>query len=152
MSIGEICETVVVTTTEDADLVQAAELMRQKHVGYLVVAQPLHGTRELGPCGVLTDRDIVVAVIAKGLDPKTLRVGDVMTPLPVVIDADASVSDTLGEMRRLGVRRLPVTSNRGELVGVVSIDDILRSLVENLGLLSDVMRTEISVEQIVRVG
>lgn len=85
------------------------------------------------PVGVITDRDIVVAVIAKDVDPRTLTVADVMTSDPVLVREDASLSTLLAEMRRIGARRMPIVDADGLLVGVVSLDDVLERLAEELG-------------------
>ncbi|MBV8301443.1 MAG: CBS domain-containing protein, partial [Candidatus Dormibacteraeota bacterium] len=109
----------------------AAKLMREWHVGYLVVVDS-RNPASLRPVGVLTDRDIVVAVVAKGEDPRALQVGDVMTRDPLVIAVDKSLAFALGEMRRIGVRRVPVVGAAGEVVGVLSLDDVLDALAEQL--------------------
>jgi CBS domain-containing protein len=76
--------------------------------------------------GVLTDRDIVVTVVARQIDPAAVRVGEIMTPDPVTIAENASVAQALQELRRIGVRRIPVVGLRGELVGVLSFDDLMQ--------------------------
>ena len=78
------------------------------------------------PVGVLTDRDIVLEVVAREVDPRTVRVGDIMTTNPVTIGEDESVEEALKDMRNFGVRRLPVVGQRAELVGIVAVDDVLR--------------------------
>jgi CBS domain-containing protein len=80
------------------------------------------------PVGVLTDRDIVVATVARGVDPRALRVDDVMTRAPVVAVALESIEAALLKMHKTGVRRVPVVSSQGELYGVLSIDDALTSI------------------------
>ncbi|HEY6922469.1 MAG TPA: CBS domain-containing protein, partial [Steroidobacteraceae bacterium] len=110
MNVGQICVRNVVTARELDDLTKAAEVMREKHIGYLVVVGPKVGVSGFVPIGVLTDRDIVIGVVAKNTDPKTLRVGDLMTRQPVVVDENDSITQALGEMRRIGVRRIPVVS------------------------------------------
>lgn len=149
-NIGQICQRDVVTAAESDDLVAAAQRMRESHVGYLIVAEPDVSTHSLRPVGVLTDRDIVVAVIAKDIDPHALAVGDVMTREPVVVREEASVTEALKEMRRIGVRRMPVVGARGELRGVVSIDDVLETLAEELGNIAGSIRHEQRVEGVFR--
>lgn len=141
-SIGDICQRNVVTIREYEDLTAAAQRMREEHVGYLVVAEPQVLDQTLKPVGVITDRDIVIAVVAKEVDPRTLKVGDVMTRQPVVASEDSSVSAALQEMRRIGVRRLPVIGRRGELLGVVSIDDLLETFAEELANIAGLIRNE----------
>jgi CBS domain-containing protein len=149
-NIGLICQRDVVTIREADDLTAAAQRMREKHVGYLIVAEPDALDKALKPVGVLTDRDIVVAVVARGVDPHALKVGDVMTRKPVVITEDDSIEDSVREMRRIGVRRMPVISQGGNLVGVVSIDDVLETLAEELGNIAGTIRNEQRTESALR--
>jgi len=128
MNVGQACQRNVVTVRPLDDLTAAAQLMREKHVGYLVVVEPSAEAGFSTPVGVLTDRDIVVASVARGVDPRALRVGDVMTRAPVVAATLESVEEALVKMRKTGVRRVPVIGSRGELVGVLSIDDALTSM------------------------
>ena len=141
-NIGQIAQRNVVTVREADDLVAAAKRMREQHVGYLIVAEPEASSQSLRPVGVLTDRDIVVAVIAKDIDPHALTVGDVMIREPVVVREDSPITSALQEMGRIGVRRMPVVGARGELLGVVSIDDVLETLADELGNIAGSIRHE----------
>ncbi|MGA7540051.1 MAG: TSUP family transporter [Steroidobacteraceae bacterium] len=127
MDIGKICNRNVITVGEVGELTLAAQLMREKHIGYLVVVKPSE-EGSVTPIGVITDRDIVVAVVAREIDPRSLTVGNVMTRQPAVVDEATSVSTALQLMRRIGVRRLPVIGRGGVLVGVLSLDDVLDTL------------------------
>jgi len=111
----------------------AARLMRENHVGCLVVVDEVGGRRIV--VGVLTDRDIVTAVVASDLDPSTLNVEDVMTTDLVTAREDDSLIDLMHTMRGKGVRRIPVVGAAGELIGVVTLDDVLDILAQELGLL-----------------
>jgi CBS domain-containing protein len=122
----------VVVVRPDDELSWAARVMREKHIGYLVVVEPAPAEGMLRPVGVLTDRDIVVAVVAREIDARSLRVEDVMTRKPVVARTDEPLSAALREMKRIGVRRLPVVAEHGELVGVVSLDDVIDALASQL--------------------
>jgi CBS domain-containing protein len=150
MNVGDVCHKNPVTVRPFDEITVAAQLMREKHVGYIVVAEP--GTREadLRPLGVLTDRDIVITVVAREADPNFLRVNDVMTRSPVVALADESLGSALGKMRRIGVRRLPVIGEREELVGVLSLDDIIDQLVGELQSVAGSIRTGRAIEQTLR--
>jgi CBS domain-containing protein len=138
MKVREICKSDVVTIRGFDELIVAANRMRERHVGYLVVVEPMAPGLEppgrLGekPIGVLTDRDLVVTVMAGGADPRLLKVEDVMTRRAVTAYDDESVGDALLKMRSIGVRRLPVISAKGALVGVLSVDDVLDSLASEL--------------------
>ncbi len=133
LTTGEICTREVVFAERLMPLVEAARLMREHHVGCLVVVDGGAGPRRVA--GVLTDRDIVVAVVARGLDAQTLTVGDVMSAEPAVAREDDSLIDLMRLMRARGVRRVPVVGAQGELVGLATLDDLLAVLTEELGLL-----------------
>jgi CBS domain-containing protein len=150
MNIGKLGRRNVVTVREFDDLTQAAQLMRDKHVGYLVVVAPSPAENALRPIGVLTDRDIVVAVVGRDINPRELRVGDVMTREPVVIGEGKSVSAALSEMRRIGVRRLPVVGGLGQLVAVVSLDDILEHVAGEMLEVAGSLRNEQLIESALR--
>lgn len=150
MNVGEICVRNVVTVRESDELSKAAAVMREQHVGYLVVVEPKVGESGFAPVGVLTDRDIVVGVVAKDTDPKALRVGDLMTRQPVVVHESASLNEALGEMRNIGVRRMPVVGRGSILVGVLSLDDILGAISEELLGVAGSVRKELKVEQALR--
>jgi CBS domain-containing protein len=106
---------------------RAAERMHQRAVGMLVVLDP-----EKRPVGVLTDRDIVERVVAQRRDAGTTKVGDVMTPSPATVRENASIESAISMMRAHSVRRLPVVDDQGQLSGVVSLDDVLVLLAEEL--------------------
>src|SRR5690348_9213565 len=110
MKVGDVCTRSVVTVSEFEDLMAAAELMRKKHIGYLVIVEPSVADGTVVPVGVITDRDPVMRVIARGAEVRSLRVGDVMTRQPVLAMEENSVSVALHYMREIGVRRLPVVN------------------------------------------
>jgi CBS domain-containing protein len=150
MNVQDICTRDVVTAREFDELTAAAQLMREKHVGCLIVVTPAVEEGSFKPIGVLTDRDIVIAVVARETDPRTLRVGDLMTRQPVVVSEEASVASALGEMRRIGVRRVPVIGRRGMLVGILSLDDILGALSGELLDVAGSIRSEVKIEKALR--
>lgn len=133
LTTGEICTRNVTIAFRATTVDGAARLMRENHVGCLVVVDEAGGLRIV--VGVLTDRDIVTAVVAPGLDPATLCVGDVMSTDLVTAREDDSLIDLMRAMRRKGVRRIPVVGGQGELIGVASLDDVLDILAQELGLL-----------------
>lgn len=147
MNAGSVCKQGVVTVTPTDDLIAAAHLMREKHVGYLVVSDTSLGGRVVG---VLTDRDIVVAVLAQEVDVRALKVGDVMTRDPLVIEDGQSIEVVLRHMREAGVRRVPVVDHSGALTGVLSIDDVLERIAEQLINIAGSIRNEQRMERAVR--
>lgn len=130
MDIGEICNREVVFATEEMSVKSAAELMRNEHIGSLVVVREA----ELGRVvvGMVTDRDIAIVAVAREFDPQTLRVGDIMSSDPITARPDESVGDVLHTMRQRGVRRMPVTTDDNVLIGIVALDDLLEILAEEL--------------------
>ena len=134
MRIGEICTLETIFCKREESVQGAALLMRQHHVGDLVVVDPLDGERV--PVGIVTDRDIVVSVIALGLDPASLQVGDIMTSELLTVNENDDVYETIERMRFRGIRRVPVVNAAGGLMGIVSADDLLEFLAEEMGDLS----------------
>src|ERR1035437_7857032 len=133
LTTGEICTREVTIAFKKTTLIGAARLMRENHVGCLVIVEETGGIRIV--VGVLTDRDIVTTAVASDLDLGTLHVEDVMITDLVTAREDDSLIDLMHTMRRKGVRRIPVVGEQGELVGVVTLDDVLDILAQELGLL-----------------
>jgi CBS domain-containing protein len=136
MNAGEICNREVVIARRDTSLTEAAKLMREHHVGSLVVV--MDRAKERVPVGILTDRDIVVAAIAKELDVRRLTVGEVMSGGVFVVREQDGLAEVLRAMREHGVRRVPVVTPGGALAGLLTIDDLLELVAEELG---DFVRT-----------
>jgi CBS domain-containing protein len=134
MQIGEIATVQTVCCKRNETVQGAALLMRKQHVGDLVVIDQPDGERV--PVGIVTDRDIVVSVIALGLDPSSLLVGDIMSDDLMTVSEKDDVYDTIEQMRLRGIRRVPVTNAAGGLTGIVSADDLLEFLAEEMGELS----------------
>lgn len=149
MNAGSVCKRGVVTVTPADDLVAAAHLMREKHVGYLIVSeQGRHISKRV--VGVLTDRDIVVAVLAQEVDAHALKVGDVMTREPLLIEEGQSIEAVLRHMHEAGVRRVPVVDRSGALTGVLSIVDVLENIAAQLIDIAGSIRNEQRMERVVR--
>lgn len=140
MAIGEICNREVVVVTRETPVVEAAQLMRHHHVGDVVVVLEEAGLRT--PVGILTDRDIVVEVVAAGLDPAGLKVGDIMAPDLATVREDTGVFEAIRYMRDKGVRRMPVVDADGDLIGILALDDLLDLLAEELNALARLIARE----------
>jgi predicted transcriptional regulator len=138
MSVSAVCNHNVATIERGAGVVEAAARMRAEHVGDLIVVEQ-RATRQV-PVGILTDRDIVVAVVAKRVSPSSVTVGDAMSAEILTVNQDNGIEHALREMRRAGVRRAPVVDSGGELVGVLSIDDVIDHLAVQLGHIADIIR------------
>ena len=147
MDVRSLCRRDVSTVRQIDELGVAAKRMRDAHVGYLVVAEPLPLGGWSRPLGVLTDRDIIIEVLAKDVDPRTVTVGDVMTRDPVVVSEAHTLSFALQAMRRIGARRIPVVGAAGHLVGILSLDDVVGYLAKELHEASATVRHELEVEK-----
>jgi CBS domain-containing protein len=130
MGVGEICSREVVFARRADSVAQAARLMREHHVGSLVVVDERDGQRF--PAGMLTDRDVAVGVVALGLDPGRTPVETAMPGEVVCVRDTDGLGRAAALMRAQGVRRLPVVDGKGELVGILSADDMLDVLAEEL--------------------
>ena len=130
LTAGDLCTRETVCVPRTASLTDAARLMRERHVGSLVIADEQPAGRV--PAGVITDRDLVTAVLAPDVDVHALRVEDVMSTEPVVAQERASLFDALAVMRSKGVRRLVVTDTQGLLQGVLALDDVIEVVSEQL--------------------
>jgi CBS domain-containing protein len=145
MNAGELCNRNVVTTERETGIAEAARLMRDQHVGSLIVVENRDGHPE--PVGILTDRDIVIEVIAEGIGLDEVSVGDVMSYALLKVNERETVFDTAQRMRARGVRRVPVITDSGELAGILALDDILELLSEELSLLARLTSREAEQEQ-----
>jgi CBS domain-containing protein len=148
MSVGQICNRDTVIVRKDDSIVEAAQLMREFHVGSVVVVED--AAEGAKPVGILTDRDLVVEILAAGLDPNAVAVGDIMSYELTTAREDEGLWETLQRMRAKGVRRLPVVTDRGSLVGIVTSDDLLELLAGELGQLVKIARKEREREQTAR--
>ena len=148
MFAGEFCNRDVVITGVSDSLRSAIQLMRTHHVGDVLVVEKVTGTNT--PVGILTDRDIVIEVLAQDVEIDSVTVADVMSDLLITVTEDTGLSETLDVMRSHGVRRLPVIDHSGRLQGIVSIDDILEVLAEQLQKLAILVKTEQRREQLER--
>lgn len=130
MSVGEFCNREVVIARRDESALQAARLMRHHHVGDLVVVDERDGRRV--PVGILTDRDLVMEVLAEDLGGRALTVGDIMHTDLLLADEDQELMDTVKQMRDRGVRRVPVVDQQGKLQGILALDDVVELVAEQL--------------------
>lgn len=137
---GEICNRDVVHAHRDTPVAEAARLMREHHVGDLVVLDGREG--EQTPVGIVTDRDLVVEVLAAGVRPEDLTVGDVMSDDLVTAREEDGLLDLIRRMRAKGVRRVPVVDRAGALVGILAVDDLIELLAEQVTDLAKLIARE----------
>ena len=140
MQLSSFCVLKVACCSPRSTVLEAAQLMRRKHTGDLVVIDD--DEEKPSPLGIITDRDVVVEVLGKGLDPAITTVGSVIRTPVVVAEEGEDSSQVLERMRAHGVRRIPVVGPGGKLVGIVTADDMLRRLAADSALLTEVVSAE----------
>ena len=140
MLLKEICVLDVASCGRDTGILEAARLMRQHHTGDLIVVDDPDGDRV--PVGIVTDRDIVVEVLANGLDLTGTKVAQIMSAKLVIAAAAEDTSDAMDRMRLHGVRRLPVVDHDGRLMGIVTLDDMLTLHAAQATVLADIVSKE----------
>lgn len=138
MKIGSICRRRVVTIDAASSLTQAAALMREHHVGALVVTSAsAEGTHVRG---IVTDRDLVIHVLARGSETAGVRVGELTGAAPFSVHEEDSLSDAIAAMKSHGVRRLLVTNSGERLCGILSLDDVVSACGDLIEGLAGVIR------------
>lgn len=140
MNAGDICTRIVVFANRGESVYRAAQLMRRFDVGNVVVVDDGNNIRR--PVGIVTDRDITVKVVANGLDPRQLDVGEVMMGDLVTIDENMTLEEIVETMETSGVRRLPVVNEDGGLEGILALDDIIDLLAEELGSVATLIQRQ----------
>jgi CBS domain-containing protein len=140
MLLNEVYTPDVVYCSADSTALAAARLMRERHVGDVVVVDEPNGDQT--PIGVVTDRDIVVEVIAKDQDPAKVSVREIMRTPVVVAQATEDVSEAVERMKVHGVRRIPVMGESQRLVGILCLDDLLKQIAAEAGTLVDIVSRE----------
>lgn len=148
MSIGELCNREVVVIGANASINEAVKLMRQYNVGDIVVVAQ-RGIHSI-PVGILTDRDLVIEIMARDVDPQSVTVGDVMSTALVTAREDEELVDVVHRMRNQGVRRVPIVNEHGGLEGIIAVDDVLSLLAEQITGLAELVRKELQHERTVR--
>jgi len=118
LSVGEVMTRRVVYLPEATTLDEAAQAMRDKGIGDVVVTS--------GPTmvGLVTDRDIVIRAIAENLPPKKTTLGSITAHELIMVEQSATVEEALQAMRERGVRRLLVCDSDRKVVGIISLSDL----------------------------
>ena len=136
MNLWQMCTHEVVTVDPGMSIIDAARLMRDKHVGSVVV---MSDTIPPSPVGILTDRDIVIRVVAFAGEQTLLNVEQAMSPALVTTSESNGAYEALQLMRANGVRRLLVTGEDGGLRGIASFDDIVMLFAEGATAMAQTM-------------
>jgi Predicted signal-transduction protein containing cAMP-binding and CBS domains len=134
MAVGELCRTEVITAAPGVSAAELARLMTDANVGSVIIT-----TDDDRPVGIVTDRDLVVRVLAEHRDPKSTIVEDIMTTELVLLEEGTGLYDAVRCARDEGVRRLPVVDSDGRLTGIITVDDIVRLLVREMSCVTDIM-------------
>jgi CBS domain-containing protein len=141
VTVGEFCNRRVITIGKTDTVLEAARRMRTHHVGSLVVVEEAAG--KVTPVGIVTDRDIVVGVVAPASPYlESLQVGDILTEPLVTAREKESLVDALKTMRASGIRRMPVVNDAGVLEGIIAFDDLLEFLSDELADLAALVSRE----------
>lgn len=135
MSLERFCRKEVITATPGEPVWTAAQKMTQAHVGAVVVVDD-----NRAPIGILTDRDVAARVVAGLRDPEDTPVGDVMTAHVESLPQTTPLDSALFAMREYGVRRMPITDEKGRVCGLLSLDDLLVLLSAELGMTAEAVR------------
>ncbi len=144
MRVGEYCTREVAFATREMGVAEVARVMRSEHVGTVVVVDEENGARH--PVGIVTDRDLVLEVLAAGLDPDAVSVGDLCTRALATACDDDDLMITLERMGSLGVRRMPVLDAEGALAGILAADDVMEVVGELCGHIATLFSREVAAE------
>ncbi|WP_255150223.1 CBS domain-containing protein [Halorarius halobius] len=136
MPVSDVARTDVVTASRAQTAGNLATVMSEEEVGSVVI------TDERKPVGIVTDRDLVVEVLEPRRDPKTTTAGDVMTESPATVTATEGVFEATRAMHDNTVRRMPVVDDEGNVAGIVTLDDLLVLLTDELDNLASVIESE----------
>lgn len=145
MDLRKIGKRKVATVYRDMNVGEAARIMRDSHLGDVVVIERRDG--KINPIGILTDRDIVMATTALGISPFDFRVEDVMTHSLITAPSDSTLNHIIRLMKEQGIKRVPLVNETGELDAIVAVEDVIRFLTTELHELSQVYERQRELEQ-----
>ena len=148
LNVGSVASRIVITAPPGMRVAAVARLMREQHVGTVVVVS--EGVTPSKPAGLLTDRDLVMEILAQGVNPELVNVGDIATRPVVTAREDDTLFDAIQSMNRNAVRRLVVVDGDGVLTGLLSMDDVIGVLAEELTGLSKTIDREARSERVQR--
>jgi CBS domain-containing protein len=143
MNLSQLCQRDILTLSAEASVRKAAEMMRTHHVGALALTDPEDPTRVVG---VVTDRDLVIHLLAQDRTPQEQNIGAFSTVHLIRVPGTATVHEAVQAMNQHGVRRVFITEPNGRLMGLLSIDDLLATLADELSALSQALRMGIDLE------
>jgi CBS domain-containing protein len=136
MTVYTVCQTSVVSVKPDSTVQFVAELMRDKNIGCVVV------TENHKPVGIITDRDIALRSASLCGEPEMALIESIMTRDISTIRKDAGIFDAIQEMKATGVRRMPIVDSSGRLVGLLTVDDLIRLLAREMADIARIIGKE----------
>ncbi|NIP38965.1 MAG: CBS domain-containing protein [Candidatus Dadabacteria bacterium] len=136
MSISTLCNKQVICVEMGTSIDEVGKLMEEKNIGCVVVID------NEKPCGLVTDRDILIRVINQGLSPAETYVDDIMSELVMTLDEDMGLHEALEKVKGMSVRRFPVTDKNGNLIGIVTLDDIIYLLGKEMSDVASIIKSE----------
>lgn len=145
VKIGEICNRSVITVSKNASILEVVREMRKHHIGDVIVTERTDGVEK--PLGIVTDRDIVIELLAEEVALGTVNVGDVMSMTLVTAPHDADLFETLRFMGIKGVHHIPVLDDDGGLFGVLSVNDLMSVLTKELSFIAGISAKQIERER-----
>jgi CBS domain-containing protein len=145
MNVGKLCSRGPITASTSASLLDVAQRMRAAHVGAVVIMDGDGPGAQVR--GIITDRDIVRAQLARTAELSSLNAADAMTRNPLVLTEENSIDAAIEHLRARDVRRAPVVDRDGRLVGVISVDDLLRQVAANVGALAKLVHHQTHFEE-----
>jgi len=131
MGLVKCCREQVVAVSPDTPAVEVARIMGEKNVGSVVIV-----TGDNRPVGVITDRDLTIRVMAQEKNPGEVRAGDIRTRDVITFQDSMGIYEAIQKMTAEGIRRMPVVDDTGRLIGIVTMDDIIRMLGEEMAAIA----------------
>lgn len=142
MTIRDICEKNVLTVSKETSITEAAKLMKKHNVGNVVVVE--NKVIKNIPIGILTDRDIVLKIVADEENANAISVGDTITRELLVLKGHQGINEALEMMCAKGVRRAPIVDDNNHVIGIISADDLLILMAEEFSTLSRLVHKQVA--------
>lgn len=141
MTIGKLCKREVITASNKMSVHEAAELMKKHNIGDIIIVDEENSAK---PIGIFTDRDVAIKIVAEGVDPHTITVGDAISEELLVLKDYQHFQEAIEMMCAKGVRRAPIVDQHDKIIGIATVDDLILLLTDELGSLAKLIRRQIS--------
>jgi len=138
MSLETLCRREIVCVDVNTVVLEATGMMEEMNVGSVVVIQNDR------PVGMVTDRDVVLRVVNKKLDPAAVKVGDIMSLEVVTLKQSTGLYEALEQIKESGsrVRRFPIVDDNGAIKGIITLDDVIYLLGKEMADVSSIIESE----------